>query len=218
MQNLPSPSSLLTRLKVTCEPRSYDVAVGIIHGVLKDIPGEDLKTPICATRPVKSVRCVGKSKTVKLVLGTNTTPAFNKVGYTCFYALQNFMSSPLSVPKSPFWALWCTRCGDTHDHPDCFAEHPTCSNCGKRHASILPNCPRYKTGKDIYQCMVSKSLGYHTARIAVLTAKETNPQNFLKEMAHLHGLRNKADFPAHANCHTGLPPRTKFRQGPVKKL
>lgn len=161
------------------------------------------------------------------LFSTPTLPQLSSRLAARVFVLPSFMRSPVSVPNVAILGtlvvlvpslLEVTPCGDTHDHPDCPAEHLWPSNCGKRHASASLNCPRCKAEKDIYQSKVTNSLDYQTARRGVLTAKKTDQHKSPKEIPDMPDLRNETDFRALTNRHTGLPPQERVPTGSSQKL
>ncbi|CAN7950859.1 unnamed protein product [Ixodes pacificus] len=77
-RNMESTKALLTITSIggipvrVYQPHSKDSAVGVIHGVSKDIPDEELQQVLCSIAPLKSSHRLGQSETVKLVFNTTS--------------------------------------------------------------------------------------------------------------------------------------------------
>lgn len=210
-RNWDSTKSLLTLTSIegiavqTYEPRSYDMAVGVIRGVATDMSEEELTLALRATVPVKQVRRFGQSEAVKLVFDTNTAPAFVTIGYTRF-RVAAYLEKPTQCPKCHRFGhigcvcskpTRCVRCGEDHERTACNAENPRCTNCNKKHESTSPNCPTYKLEQEISRYKVNKKLGYLSARTAVLSDKK--PIRTTDVMDQERAVRQLDDFPLLAN-------------------
>lgn len=157
------------------EPCSSNLATGVIHGVPHDVSDQDLLVAIRATAPVKCVRRLGPSESVKLNFNTETAPAYIILGHTR-YKVQRFDAKPLQchncfgfghVKSTCRKSTCCSNCGGHHERKDCTTECPRCINCGKQHESSSTHCPSYKREQTIQQHKLQNKIDYPSARLAV---------------------------------------------------
>ncbi|CAN7996510.1 unnamed protein product [Ixodes hexagonus] len=170
--------TILLRIKVqTYEPHPRSSAIGIIHGVDKEITEDDLKMAISATVPVTLVKRLGSSEVVKLVFATETLPEHVPVGHIRYKVLQ-YADKPRQCHKCRRFGhiqtacshvQRCSRCGGAHDRIDCKADQPWCVNCKTTHEATSRNCPSYKTEAAVSSYRQAHKVSYPLAKSAVLS-------------------------------------------------
>lgn len=190
-RNMESTKALLTITSIggipvrVYQPHSKDSAVGVIHGVSKDIPDEELQQVLCSIAPLRSSRRLGQSETVKLVFNTTRSPEYVVLGHTRFKVLP-FIEKPLQCRKCFNFGhvggactkrQLCPRCGGPHSREICDADHPQCVNCGNHHESTSISCPEYKKEESIHKLKNEAKMDYLSAKKAIgtgVSSEETN--------------------------------------------
>lgn len=161
------------------EPLPRDSAACVIYGVTPDITDEELRMTVRATAPVISVRRLGSSETVKVLLRTDTLPECVTIGYTRYKTVP-FVEKPRQCSKCNGLGhirtactkeARCTRCGGEHESTSCNADNPLCTNCGKAHDSTSRLCPAFQREQRIYKYKSEAKVGYKTAKEALLASK-----------------------------------------------
>lgn len=191
-RNLDTTSTLL-RIKSLCgvpvsayEPRSKNMAMGVIHGVPVDINDSQLTEALLSKTSIVRIRRLGKSQSVALTFACPTLPDAVCVGYVR-HKVYLYVEKPTQcrtcgrlghVAASCASSSICTKCGKTHDSTSCPDGPPKCVNCGRDHPSTSRSCPRWQEERDVVRYRVLHGSDYPTAKAAVKAdASEHNTDN-----------------------------------------
>lgn len=175
-------SRALLRLTSLCgvpirafEPRQKTSSVGTVRGVDESISDTALLTCMKSTFPIRSVRRLGTSRTIRVEFASPTLPQHVFVGLVR-HAVELHIPNSVQcfrcggfghVKASCVRAIVCLRCGKSHATDTCTATELSCVNCGKSHEATSKLCSRWQQERSVCRYSTEHNVSFRDARTAV---------------------------------------------------
>lgn len=166
------------------EPRSAHTSVGTIHFLDTELSDEALLESVRSVVPIRAVRRLGSSQTVRIDFDSPSLPQHVYVGLVR-HAVDTFISSPVQCRRCGVFGhvlavchhpASCIRCGKSHLETDCVATQPVCVNCGKDHEATSPQCPKWQEERSVCRYRSTHNVSFGEARDALKRHSKTpNP-------------------------------------------
>lgn len=175
-------TQLLLKLTTLCgikvrafEPRGKTSSVGVIHDVDPELTDAVLLASMRSDAPIKEVRRLGKSRTVRIEFQSPTLPEHAYVGLVR-HQVTLHVNSPLQCKKCGHFGhvsasckreVQCLRCAKPHSTDKCDAPSPCCINCKKSHETTSMRCSQWQKQRSICRYSCENNIPFAEARAEV---------------------------------------------------
>lgn len=166
------------------EPRGMQISVGTIHFLDTELSDEALFESVKSAVPIRALRRLGTSQTVRIDFDSPCLPQHVYVGLVR-HAVDAYISSPVQCRRCGVFGhvlaachhpASCLRCGKSHLQSECGTAQPVCVNCGKDHEATSPQCSKWQEERSVCRYRSEHNVTFGEARDAVtLRSKTPNP-------------------------------------------
>lgn len=157
------------------EPRGTTSSVGMLRDVDASLSDENLLAKMRSSAPIRGVRRMGKSSTIRVEFESAQLPQYVYLGLVRHEVLL-FVERPLQCHRCGYFGhvstvckrpLLCLRCGGSHTHDKCEAPNPHCVNCGKSHEATSIQCSHIQHERSVCRFRATHNVSFVEARAAV---------------------------------------------------